>query len=185
MPSSKHQDFTAHYEDFKDKIYSFFYYRTDGNGTLSEDLTSDTFLKAFRKFDQYDAAYAFSTWIYTIARNTFTDYLRTQKQNKSLEDLTETAHEPGTDDFEDWNADMDHETLTQRIIDALKNFPPLQKDVLIMKYLQDLETAEIAVATDQTPANVRQALSRGKKRLAPMLKRFMTLCLIALLSLYI
>ena len=47
------------YNGNKDKIFSYFYYNLNQNLELSEDLTSETFLKWFEKFETYNEEYQF------------------------------------------------------------------------------------------------------------------------------
>ena len=68
--------FLRYYNEYKDKIYTFFLYRVNFNCEQAEDLTADVFLKAFRKFDTFDRARSFQAWIYTIARNHLYNYYR-------------------------------------------------------------------------------------------------------------
>ena len=66
------------YRQLLPRIYNFFRYRV-GNNQVAEDLTATTFEKAWCKRHRYGHDLgAFSTWIYTIARNVATDYYRRQ-----------------------------------------------------------------------------------------------------------
>src|SRR5512132_1902515 len=71
------------------RIYNFFRYRLD-DSDQAEDLTAATFEKAWRARARYrkDRA-AFSTWLYTIARNVATDYFRRRRDDLPLEVLRE------------------------------------------------------------------------------------------------
>src|SRR5215467_5226435 len=74
--SASEADFEALYRAELPRIYNFFRYRV-GDGPLAEDLTADTFVKAWRHRARYrrDLA-AFSTWLFTIARRVAQDYYR-------------------------------------------------------------------------------------------------------------
>ena len=76
------------YNENKDKIFSYFYYNLNQNTELSEDLTSETFLKGFEKFDTYNEEYQFSTWIFTIARNLLIDFFRKKKIEITIDETT-------------------------------------------------------------------------------------------------
>jgi RNA polymerase sigma-70 factor (ECF subfamily) len=72
-------DFERLYQTELPKIYNFFRFRV-GDGPLAEDLTAETFEKAWRKRQRYRRDLAsFSTWLYTIARRVAIDYYRKQR----------------------------------------------------------------------------------------------------------
>ena len=77
--SSQAIDWDALYADQMPRVYNFMRYRV-GDGPVAEDLTSATFEKAWRARDRFrrDRA-AFSTWLFTIARNVATDYFRRRR----------------------------------------------------------------------------------------------------------
>ena len=82
-------DWNAVYRTELPRVYNYFRYRF-GDNALAEDLTSATFEKAWRARDKYrhDVA-AFSTWLFTIARNQATDHLRRRGASVSIETLHE------------------------------------------------------------------------------------------------
>lgn len=157
LNSSEYTLFTSYYEQYKDKVFSFFYYRLDADTPLAEDLTSDTFLKAFDRFETYQDKYAFSTWIYRIARNTLIDHFRTNKREEpeESEELEKVASK------EDFTLEVDRKLKQKEIEIALSKIPGNQREAVILKYLEELETKEIAEILDTSQANVRKLLSRG------------------------
>lgn len=157
------KSFTAYYTEWKDKLYSYILYKV-GDTALAQDLTQDIWLKAYNAFARYDGKHAFSTWIYTIANNTITDHWR--KKKIEFADMEEDF-EIGDDARE---ADMmKRQTSAQieivQVHQALQKLPQLQQDAILMKYIEDAHTRDIAERLDTSEANVRQALSRGMKRL--------------------
>ena len=63
---------------YRDPLY-FMLYEKIGNQDLAKDLTIEALGKAFKKLHLYVPDYAFSTWLFTIARNNCIDYLRKKK----------------------------------------------------------------------------------------------------------
>lgn len=177
------EEFAAYYHDYKHKIYSFVLYRVGGDNNLAEDITSDVFLKAFKRFESYDTQYAFSTWIFTIARNTLIDHYR--KDKGAAVDVDEFAEVIGDDrdTIEDWNFELDRVPKLKEIYAALEHLSDFHKDCLILKYLDDRTNAEIAEITGRTESYVRQGLSRGIKQARPLLQNLVTLLLILIISL--
>ena len=159
------KEFLSYYDEYKHKIYTFFYYRLPNDTDLVEDLISETFLKAFEKFDTFNDRYAFSTWIYTIARNVLIDYFRKNKKVENIDDINE-----GRLSIIDKNADVLQEKIdvkigVEQIKKILNTLPKLQKECILLRYLEDMEYKKIAEVTDKSQDNVRQAISRGLKKL--------------------
>ena len=74
------------YTDYYRKVRSFIASRVNSYQD-AEDLTSDVFVKVYKKLDTFDPKKAnVSTWIYTIARNTVIDFYRTSNQTLEYDD---------------------------------------------------------------------------------------------------
>ncbi|MDF2379603.1 MAG: RNA polymerase sigma factor [Candidatus Gracilibacteria bacterium] len=167
--------FDDYYHDYKKKVYNFFFYRLDRDSALVDDLTSDTFIKAFEKFESYDDTYAFSTWIYTIARNTMIDYFRRHKKTTSIETMNEKGIEIEDEDSTDFENKLSAEMSVEQVKEVLDTLPALQRECIVLKYLEDMETSQIADIMGESEGNVRQSISRGMKRLrknAPLVYLF-------------
>ena len=154
--------FQSFYSDYQDKVMSFMMYRIN-NRALAEDLTSDTFIKAYEKFDSYDDQYAFSTWIYAIARNTLIDFVRKNKEYVGIEEYEEQEDEQFGEEVS--NNNLDTELNMERVKEMIHKLPDLQRESILMKYLEELNTKEIAAELGESEANIRQALSRGLKKI--------------------
>ena len=63
---------------FREQIYHFIF-RMVKDKAQAEDLTQETFIKAFRALASFNSDYAFSTWLYKIAANNCIDYFRKKK----------------------------------------------------------------------------------------------------------
>ncbi len=157
--------YISNYEEFKDKVFSYFYYNLNKDRELAEDLTSETFLKWFDKFDSYNPDYKFSTWIFTIARNTLTDYFRKNKIDLSLDEMEETGYAEFLKFEQDLDKKIDNETVLSEAQNAIWELPSIQKDIIIMKYLSEFTTKEISNITWKTEVNIRKIISRWLKKI--------------------
>lgn len=157
-------NYINHYDKNKDKIFSYFYYNLK-DSSLAEDLTSETFLKWYEKFDRYDSNYEFSTWIFTIARNNLIDYYRKTKQDISLDENEELSNSELISYEENFSKKIDIEIQMKDIYMALSQIPVEQKEIILMKYLSELSTKEISDLSWKTEANIRKIISRWLKKI--------------------
>ncbi len=115
--------------------------------TEAEDITQETFIKMWKKIDQYDTRYNFKTWLFTIARNSAIDYLRKQK-NVVFSDLSDGE----SINFEDTLFDMsplpddlfDNKRQRERLSIAIDKLSIQHKAVVLLKHEQDFTFEEIA-----------------------------------------
>ena len=70
---------------YQSPVRRFFLHLTCGDSELSDDLSQDTFIKAYTNLASFKNLSSFSTWLYRIAYNVFYDYLRARKETDSLE----------------------------------------------------------------------------------------------------
>ncbi len=158
-------NYINYYNDYKHKIYTYFYYNLNKNQEQAEDLTSDTFLKAFEKFDSYNDKFAFSTWIYTIAKNILFDYYKKQKQHIEINEVSENVYSEFLSYEEDFWKNIDNNDKLKDFSKALEKLSPEQKEVVIMKYINDFSTKEISEKIWKKESNIRKILSRWLKRI--------------------
>lgn len=139
--------FNHYYNKHKDKIFAYFYYNLSNDRQIAEDLSSDTFLKAFEAFESYDDQYKFSTWIFTIARNTLYNYYKKQSITLHIDDITEMSFSEFMVYEEEFHKHIDTQIDMQNVYILMEKIPESQKDMIIMKYIQDFSTKEIAEMT--------------------------------------
>lgn len=103
----------------------------------AEDLCAAVFEKVYRALPDFDGRRAsVTTWIYTITRNTLTDYYRTRRLLEQLPE--ELADESDLDD-----ALIAEETLA-RLAELLTRLPETERDVIVLRYYRGYTLTEIA-----------------------------------------
>jgi RNA polymerase sigma-70 factor (ECF subfamily) len=154
MMAASEADWEALYATEMPRVYNFFRYRV-GDEAIAEDLTSTTFEKAWRNRARYrrDLA-AFSTWLFTIARNVAIDYYRQRKVELSLEDIHQQADERTTEATAEKHADI------AQLSALLARLPGRERELIAMKYGAGLSNREIARVTGLSETNVGTILSR-------------------------
>ena len=128
----------------------------------AEDIVSDVFLKAYRAFDTFDGEKSsVSTWIYTIARNTVTDYYRRQRPTVEL------SEDYSVDTYID--DDLLQKEMLSELVNALKALDERLRYIIISKYFraQSLKTIAERLGISYAYAKILHstALSELRKRL--------------------
>ncbi len=158
-----HRQFALHYEDNKHKLFTYLNYRLSFNEALAEDLMMDIVLKAYENFEKFDPEKGnFQQWLFTIAGNHLKNHWRgLKKQTVSLEKLQEGGFDiPSELGLNDTAKGIEKENVL-RTLDALK---PDEKDIIVMKYINDFSYEEIAGITGKREGAIRTQLSRALKR---------------------
>jgi RNA polymerase sigma-70 factor, ECF subfamily len=152
-------DFDEIYRLELPRIYNYFCYRV-GNAAAAEDLTSETFEKAWRNRWRYrrDLA-AFSTWLFTIARRVVQDHYRRNHGNLPLEQAAELRTNENLEDLIEQHADLAQlSVLLARLADR-------ERELVALKYGAGLTNRAIARLSGLSESNVGTILSRAVQRL--------------------
>ena len=152
-------DWDAVYAEQLPRVYNFFRYRF-GSSADVEDLTARTFEKAWRERHRYrrDIA-AFSTWLFTIARNVATDHYR---RSRRLVPLSAAADVAAADSPE---AEASQRSDSDRLVRLLAELPERERELLALKYGAGMNNRAIARATGLTESNVGTILHRSVQAL--------------------
>lgn len=103
----------------------------------AEDIAADVFAKVFEQLNSFDERKAsLSTWIYTITRNTLTDYYRTRRV---FGEIPEALTDGSSLEDEVCNAEM-----LERLTEALSQMDERMRDVIILRYYDGRTLREIA-----------------------------------------
>lgn len=165
-----HEMFAHLYDAYKERIYRYIYYRLADDDKLAEDVTSQVFLKVWAKLGTYRIGQTpFMAWLYRIAHNAVIDHYRREKVSISLEDTSsvELSH---TDEVDE---KLDLQFQSGELSKALQELTKQQQQVLVLKYIDGLNTTEIARRLGKQQGAVRALQMRGLQGLAksPALQR--------------
>lgn len=138
---------------------------------LAEDLCSETFYKAFRSlhsFREVDAS--FSTWLYTIARNTVLSELRKQKTGHVS--LDESGYTPAAPpDIVPEQAILRNERVGM-VREAINNLPEKQRSALILREYDQLDYQEISTILGQSVSAIKSLLFRARSSVKSQLEPY-------------
>jgi RNA polymerase sigma-70 factor, ECF subfamily len=152
-------DWDALYAEQLPRVYNYFRYRV-GRGPEAEDLTSETFEKAWRARHRYRRDLAgFSTWLMTIARNVAIDHWRRRRAHLPLEAAADVPAGPSPEDHA--VAQSDRERLGR----LLAGLPEPKRELLALKYGAGMTNRAIARLMGLTESNVGTILFRTIREL--------------------
>ncbi len=150
------------YHDYHGKVFGYMCSKI-GNYHLAEELTSDVFVKIYEKLDTFDETKAsLSTWIYTITRNTLTDYFRTRRV---LDEIPQTANDGTSVEDEVCNAEM-----LETLANALESLDERKRDIIIMRFYNGKTLTEIAKQMDISYAYVKVLQNKALEEMKNYLK---------------
>jgi RNA polymerase sigma-70 factor, ECF subfamily len=153
------------YDSYHKRIYRFVFFKV-GSREEAEDITSDVFLKVWDYLTgrQSVDVESLSGLIYTVARRCIIDHYRQRgrDQGQSLESLPELVSHG--EQGHDYDIVAEHAVL----ISSIKTLKQEYQDVIILRYIEEYSTKEIADILGKKRANVRVLLHRATKKLKDM-----------------
>jgi len=152
--SAKDPDWNAIYTDQLPRVYNYFRFRLGPHADI-EDLTSRTFEKAWRARMTYsnDLA-AFSTWLFKVAQNVGTDYLRSERDHLRLDTVPDIAGTGTPQEEAERDSDLAKlERLTAELTER-------EHELIALKYGGDISNRRIAKMTGLSESNVGVILHR-------------------------
>ena len=152
-------DWEAAYKEYLPRVYNFFRYRLN-DISLAEDLTAATFEKAWRGRRRFRRGLgAFSTWLFTIARNVATDHFRQGGREVPLEAVREPSDSISLEETLQRKQDF------ARLSTSLSRLTARERDLIALKYGAGLNNREIARLTRLSESNVGTILYRTVEKL--------------------
>lgn len=148
-------------------VYRYFYYRT-GSRTMSEDLTQETFVRAYRAFDRFDPSRASAaTWLFTIGRSVYVDeWRRTGRHVYAEEEVPESVI--GAESPE---SDLCRRETNAALYRAMAMLSARERHLIALKYAAGLRNREIAGLFGKSERHTAVLLCRTLKKLRKILEK--------------
>ena len=129
---------------------------------LAEDLTQETFLRAYERLEQYDPSRRFGPWLFRIGVNLTLDYLRKRKRRGWTTLFSESGTEKPIDpEDRDPREQIDVSQEVHRVLDEI---PEKYRSVLVLRDLENFSTSEIAAIMNRKEATIRWRLAEARNR---------------------
>jgi RNA polymerase sigma-70 factor (ECF subfamily) len=134
----------------------------------AEDLTQESFLRAYRKLKTFDAERPFGPWIRRLAANLCLNHLEKRRVTRMpLDDERDQAIESALPDPEKHHIRVESQ---RRVRAAIMELPPEYRAVIELRHYQAMNYAEIAKTLNIPVSDVKSYLYRARKRLAERLR---------------
>ena len=161
-------EFDELYIQFSDKIYKYIYWQTK-DPYLAEDFTGEVFTRLWKNWKRFKPDFS-QAFLYRTAKNILIDYWRKNKNKKelSIEASIEQGIEPSYD--EDMIGQIQKNSEIENLHEAIGSLPENLKEIVILRFIEDLSAREVGEILKITEVNVRVLQYRALKKLKEVMK---------------
>lgn len=156
------------YDLYVKQLYRFVFFKI-GNHEDAEDITADVFLKTWNYLQEKKEITSFSGLLYQIARNSIIDSLRSKSVRPEFLNVDDQLLEIG--DKKKWNDQMNSNLEVQSIVESLKKLKHEYREVITLRYIDDMTLSEISEITGKSAVTVRVTLHRALKKIKDILEK--------------
>ena len=163
MATDNREAFSRLVVAYQEPLRRFILNLTDGDYCLTDDLSQETFLKAWLAIRSFHGMSGFKTWLFRIAINEFISYKRKAANSTSASDLSMvTLADESTSRHSATEAALDVTVM-------LKHLPDSERIVTLLFYLEDMPIKQICKVTSMPEGTVKSYLSRARAHMAKFL----------------
>ena len=152
---------------YRDAIHRLFVQRLGGVND-ADDLLQETFIKVYINIHRYSSDYTFGQWVYTIARNTFIDYMRRKR------DDTVPIDRIGERVSSSWGGPTPEERMITdqsraRLESLLERMSPRYRKLIELRFFKEYSYEEIAVKLSLPLGTVKTQIHRARERMCRLI----------------
>lgn len=152
------------YEEYFPRVYSFLF-RICNNENLAEELTQETFFRAFRSFHEFRGDSELFTWLASIAKYTLYSYLKKNRRESDCINY-KLLSDAITDNIEDDPADViQKDAINDAVRRVINKIPEKYRDVVMLRIYAELPFSEIAENLKISENSAKVLFFRAKKML--------------------
>ena len=159
--------FGALVEQYRDNVYRLAY-RMCGNAYDADEAAQEAFVAAWRALPNFRGDAKFSTWLYRLTTNAAIDVMRREKRHQTVGDgeMIDLA-----DDADSPQETVERTEQQEAVQEALATLSEEYREVLLLRYMEELDYAEIAEVLQLPSGTVKSRINRAKAALkAALLK---------------
>ena len=171
---TEHNEFESFMKNHQDMVYSTAF-RLVGNQADALDVSQETFLRAYDRFDELQRSPTASGWLRTVARNLSLNHLSRYRARWTFfselfprNDESEQEIDLPAPDTRDAEVQGDHRRAV--LAEAMRGLPPAQRVPLVLYHFEDLSYEEIARQLGMSLSKVKVNIHRGRERLRQRLE---------------
>lgn len=169
----QHADFETEALPHLDAVYRFAL-RLAGSRAMADDLVQDTFLRAYRSWEQYTVGTRCKSWLFTICRNVF---LRQRERARRLDEIVEKSSRHNIDPVtrerpvfattrrSDPESDYFDDIIDDNVVRAIDHLPLEYRMTVVLSDLEGLPYSEVAELLEVPVGTVKSRLFRGRRML--------------------
>jgi len=152
------------YNTYADRIYSLVFHQVGRNHEVAQDIVQETFVAALKSATKFRNQSKVYTWLCSIANNKVSDFYRRQKRQAKYQ----TMEALEADQIGDETLAADFAETGERQADArqaLSSLPLHYRQVLILKYVEEMPVLQISKIMGRSPKSIEGLLTRARKEL--------------------
>ena len=149
---------------YRDAIHRLFVQRLGGTND-ADDLLQETFIKVYINLHRYNAEYTFGQWAYTIARNTFLDFVRRRQDGLSIDDRF-AAPASSAPTPEERFINLQQRTQIEHYLERLT---PRYRQLVRMRFFEEYSYEEIAAKLALPLGTVKTQIHRAREQMCRMI----------------
>lgn len=149
-------------------VYSF-QLRQTANKHEAEDITVQTFAKAFDKISTYNEAFSFKTWLITISKNIHIDMIRSRQ--KTVFEASEQQMLAIADESPSAEDNLIAEQTLRHLLNCIGQLKEPYRTAIQLRYLQEKSYKEISQEMDVSLVNTKVMLLRARKLLSEIITK--------------
>ena len=166
MNVAEDNDFLAAYDAHADAIYRHCFFRVFSK-ERAEELVQETFLRAWEYSESGKNIENMRAFLYRTATNLIIDHARKKKEER-LDDVLEAS--PSLEPSRDERGDLEGKMLWQSVRSAMDTLPSGDREVLVLRYVDELEPREIAEVLGITAGNASVKINRALEKLKTIVR---------------
>lgn len=172
---SEYKNFRKIYNEFKNKIFNYFLFKTSFDKELSEDLTEDVFEKVINNINSLRTESNLKVWIYRIAHNILVDYFRKKKELLIFDNEDENIEKKTlslniNNDF--IGNVIDEKIKSESIKKYINELNETDKYLIALKFFDDLDYDEMEEIIGKNKIALRTGVSRALKKLKDIINKY-------------
>ena len=148
------------FDRYRDAIRRLLVQRS-GNAGDADDLLQETFIKVYINLHKYSPEYTFGQWVYTIARNTFIDFVRRRQDDLSIDERF-TAPASSSPTPEERFINLQQRTQIEGYLERLS---PRYRQLIVLRFFDELSSEEIAAKLSLPLGTVKTQIHRAREQM--------------------